>query len=842
MEELLVYQKELLENLKRAEKNYKKSPKDRIKAPYLETRLESLEDLWKAFKEGHKHVISKLTKDEDRDDSYFIEDTYEEFEELYIQYKSSLKEALQPFSVPSYVHRQTSTPVSDLEHSTKSDVKLPRIQIPKFSGRYEEWQSFYDLFSSLIHNNKSLSPVQKLQYLKSNLSGEPEVLLRNFTTTNANYDEAWNELEKRYNNKRYNANEFLRTLFTQKNIQIASASSIKQLVDTTSTCLKALKNMDVETDTWDMIINYLVLSKLDTESVKEWEQYLSGSSCDLPTWPELRDFLRTRFRSLEMMDSHKPRGIQFKSVAKPKSFHSISKDDRKRDFKCALCNGDHYVYHCKKFGDMSTKERQDFVQQSKLCFNCLAPSHTVVRCRQAACCRTCGRRHHTLLHFVREANAENTKQGETSQPGMVTEQQRGKSSSLSNDTHIVTNFSRKIFDTNSVLLATARVSVDSRNGCKYLIRALLDQGSQASFVTEATVQLLNLTRRSVSGWVSGVGEGQTRIKHMVSLIVKSRHNPEVLVRVNAYVLRSLTTLLPSTSLCTPEWEDIKNLELADPGFMTPGKIDILLGAEVYSEILLDGLIKHPSSNLLVQNTILGWVISGRMSQEPTSKVANITSLHVQHNEDEILKLFWEVENEPNKIQKRLSEEEKRCEELYDETTVRNEDGSFVVRLPFKHENLECQNGKLREIAAKRFEFLEKRLSTNRNLREEYHRVINEYIRLKHMVQVESYDIDNPRAVYLPHHAVSKEDKDTTKLRVVFDASCKGVNNVSLNDELLVGPKLQQDLRHILMRWRTHKICISADIIKMYRMVHVAEEDSNYQRILWRFHKNPLQRN
>lgn len=113
--------------------------------------------------------------------------------------------------------------------------------------------------------------------------------------------------------------------------------------------------------------------------------------------------------------------------------------------------------------------------------------------------------------------------------------------------------------------------------------------------------------------------------------------------------------------------------------------------------------------------------------------------------------------------------------------------------------------------------------------------MNEYLTLNHMTLVEN--IDNPKAVYLPHHAVVREDKDTTKVRVVFDASCKGFNNFSLNDNLLVGPKLQQDLRHILMRWRSHKICIAADIIKMYRMVRVAQEDTEFQRILWRFSEN-----
>lgn len=842
IEELLVYQRELLDNLKNAEKNYKKSPKDRIKRTYLETRLETLEELWKSFKEGHKQTILKLSKDDDKEDSYFEENMCEQFEETYIQYKSSLKEALQPFLDSSKFQfptcPQISTPIDGTQAPFNYDVKLPRIQIPTFNGKYEEWQSFYDLFCSLIHSNKSLSPVQKLQYLKSNLSGEPEVLLRNYSITNANYEEAWNELEKRYNNKRYNTNEILRKLFTQKSIQIVAASSIKQLLDTTSTCLKALKNMDVNIDSWDLIINYLVLSKLDSESVKEWEQHLSMNNNEMPTWPELQDFLSARFRSLEMIDGHKPRVVQAKPAAKPKAFHSnIIKEEKKHDVKCALCNEGHYVYHCKKFGDMATKERQDFVQRSKLCFNCLAPSHSVVKCRQSACCRKCGRRHHSLLHFERGVNTEKTSEDESTSTGTVTETQRGKPNTLSNDTHIVTNFSRESFHTNSVLLATAQVLVDSRNGCKYILRALLDQGSQASFVTEATVQLLNLTRKSVSGWVSGVGEEQTRIKHMVSLTVKSRYNPQALVRVNAYVLRSLTTLLPNTNLDTPEWSDITNLELADPGFTTPGRIDILLGAEIYGDILLDGLIKHPKSKLLAQNTILGWVISGRMSQEPTSARRHVTSLHVQHKEDDLLKLFWEVENEPNMIQKTQSEEERRCEEFYEATTVRDESGRYVVRLPFKKEIPECQNGKLMKIAAKRFELLEKRLAKNNKLREEYHKVINEYIQLNHMVEVDCTDINNPKAVYLPHHAVTREDKDTTKLRVVFDASCKGINNVSLNDDLLIGPKLQQDLRHLLMRWRVHKICITADIIKMYRMVCVAEQDTNYQRILWRFKEN-----
>ncbi|CAG9102629.1 unnamed protein product [Plutella xylostella] len=93
-----------------------------------------------------------------------------------------------------------------------------------------------------------------------------------------------------------------------------------------------------------------------------------------------------------------------------------------------------------------------------------------------------------------------------------------------------------------------------------------------------------------------------------------------------------------------------------------------------------------------------------MSRESITAQRNITSLHVHVKEDEMLKLFWELENEPNKIEKRLSREEENCEEFYNATTVRDEEGRYVVKLPFKGENPECQNGRLREIAAKRFEY------------------------------------------------------------------------------------------------------------------------------------------
>ncbi|KAK9694405.1 Protein of unknown function (DUF1759) [Popillia japonica] len=82
------------------------------------------------------------------------------------------------------------------------NVKLPKIELPQFDGDYTSWQQFYDGFLAMIHNNNSLSNVQKLCYLKSQLRGEPANMLSSLKTIDSNYETAFNALCKRYNKKR----------------------------------------------------------------------------------------------------------------------------------------------------------------------------------------------------------------------------------------------------------------------------------------------------------------------------------------------------------------------------------------------------------------------------------------------------------------------------------------------------------------------------------------------------------------------------------------------------------------------------------------------------------------
>jgi len=70
--------------------------------------------------------------------------------------------------------------------------------------------------------------------------------------------------------------------------------------------------------------------------------------------------------------------------------------------------------------------------------------------------------------------------------------------------------------------------------------------------------------------------------------------------------------------------------------------------------------------------------------------------------------------------------------------------------------------------------------------------------------------------FQPHHPVFKDTSSTTKTRVVFDGVAITSNGLSLNDILQMGATVQQDLYSIVLQFRTHQVCFTADIAKMYR--------------------------
>lgn len=284
-----------------------------------------------------------------------------------------------------------------------------------------------------------------------------------------------------------------------------------------------------------------------------------------------------------------------------------------------------------------------------------------------------------------------------------------------------------------------------------------------------------------------------------------------------------------------DWPELQALELADPTYYKPSGIDILLGADVFGKIIEDGLVKMPDG-VVAQKTMFGWMLSGQKEENEERNNHNLKTLHITRmvtEDNDMLRKFWEIETDLFKKRKVMTKEEERCEEIYKISTKRDETGRYIVQLPLKQEVKETVRkcGETKHQAITRFNQLERKFQRNAELKTEYTKVIHEYMEMGHLKESEYPESDV--AIYLPHHAVIRDDKDTSKVRVVYDASAKGSNGQSLNDAMMVGPVLQPDLRSLITTWRTHKICVVGDITKMYRMVRMTEEHTNLQRIVWR---------
>ncbi|XP_048483631.1 uncharacterized protein LOC119692124 [Plutella xylostella] len=810
--------------------NFKKCPKARLTKGYITVRLQTIQEYWRDFTNAHLALTRKVPKQNRQNYPYFANDEYYEVEELYLGLQADLTDLLSECS-PSATSRQSAGAAStNMEAADASQVKLPRIQLPTFSGSYEEFPAFKDLFTSLVDNNVTLSNVQKLHYLKSSIKGEPESLLKHMQVVECNYEPAWKLLQERYNNMRLITNSVLKRLFNQRKISAPTADNIRSLLDTTNDCLNSLRNLSISTDSWDPVIIFLVIQKLDPESHQEWEQSaFNGNSAELPKWTELSRFLETKYRTLELVNPpQRQKIIQSQNREREYKVHVSTDTNSNNNYNnkekcCSMCKENHTLCHCTEFISKVPRERCEFVKNNQLCFNCLAPGHSAFRCRLRMFCRVCKKRHHTLLH-------------ETYQPNNVECHHDTATNENNNNNEPVSELSTNIAtNTSTALLATALVPVrDESSGRVTMLRALIDNGSQASFISERAAQLLKLKRIPCNGTITGVGTTKTTVKHVAQIEVLSSQDNKFSLKLKVYVMPTrLTSQLPTRVISERTWSHIHGIALADPGFNQPGPVDMLLGVEVCAAIMKGEIIKGPPGTPSAQNTSLGWILFGHITTKEHRDEYTV-SLTIMHHQidleiNSMLKQMWELNDHEQKI---LTAEERRCEEIYESNHSRTEDGRYIVKLPFKTENrLSIHNGS-RDIALRSLKQLERRFEKNQKLKEEYTKVIEEYLEMEHMEEVPIEEINKP-AVYLPHHAVMKEEKETSKCRVVFNASCKGTNNTSLNDELLVGPQLQEDMRSIIMRWRMHKVCFAADAVKMYRMILITEEDKDNQRILWR---------
>ncbi|XP_062558135.1 uncharacterized protein LOC134223013 [Armigeres subalbatus] len=735
---------------------------DATTATQVDVRLERIDDLWERFSEN---LVELRSHEEFEDEENQLGKLRKQMSDRYYEAKTFLLDKSKALHAPPAVDQSL---LEQPAANVVDHVRLPQINLQTFSGDIDEWLSFRDLFTSLIHWRTDLPEVEKLHYLKGCLQGEPKSLIDPLKITKANYQIAWETLMKRYNNNK---------LLMKKQVQ-----------------------------------SFFMLPTFGRESVVDLRSLVEGFERIVQTLDQVVE--PVDYKDLLQADSKVTHPQQTTTKSRVSTTKASYNSVEASSGRCVACKDSHHLFQCSVFQKLSVADKDAMLKSHGLCRNCFRPGHQAKDCLSKFRCRICRRRHHTLVCFKSEKGntASVAEAAGGSHPSNSKDSQGSSGSSSIQVVNMaatdvsVSGAANQV--TSQVLLATAVVIVEDDFGVKYHARALLDSGSESNFVSERLVQRMKVVRKKIDVSVLGIGQGITKVKHMVQAAIRSRIS-DFSRDMRFLVLSKVTANLPTTSINTERWVLPKGIELADPAFFTSKEVDIVLGIEAFFEFFKSGRRITIGKNLpSLTDSVFGWVVCGGCSIPSESLQINC---HFSTSKDleKLMARFWSCEEV--EFSDTCSLEEKKCEEIFQRGVQRN-DRVVVTLFHYlkKRTFFQTWTGKGRSLA-----------------------FMDEYLKLGHMSKVEEATVDKVKRCFLPHHPVVKEASTTTKVRVVFDASCK-TSEVFLNDVLLVGPVVHDDLRSIILRSRTKQVLLVLDEEKMFRQILPRPTDRPLQSILFRF--------
>ena len=189
---------------------------------------------------------------------------------------------------------------------------------------------------------------------------------------------------------------------------------------------------------------------------------------------------------------------------------------------------------------------------------------------------------------------------------------------------------------------TSQVLVKGPGGRTIVARALLDSGASTSLVSSRVAQAIQLPRMSAQVSFSGVQDTpmqEARSIVTVDLCPENETNP--VLAVTAAVVARVTCDLPLQGTSNVRsLPHIKPLQLADPTFHLPGKVDLLLGCDVMPDVVLNETVSGPKNSPMAWKTVFGWAVLGKYIPHGQQQSINIVSPAIVESTDSILALFW----------------------------------------------------------------------------------------------------------------------------------------------------------------------------------------------------------
>ncbi|GFU21862.1 DUF1758 domain-containing protein [Trichonephila clavipes] len=703
-----------------------------------------------------------------------------------------------------------------------TSVRTLTIKVPSKS---EGWGYF---FASLerAYNNKNVPERFKAEILL-NLLGERASNILTYITDKElnNYEEIKAIVLREFEPTAQAVLKNFRNACRENETHVQFASRLTTNFDY---YLKLRKVTDFDT-LKELIISDKMFQTLDRETAAhinirqsgDWFRQLQlGKECDLYFTSSGKPVNETR-------KDHKYSKHNKLSLLKTTSKVFLNEEKNKN---CDLClrNEIHPLYACPQFKRLSVQEHVNVVKNKNACFKCLSPDCSVKRCSFRNC--FCGKPHNKLIHFPKKpknVSSGGEKRSFPDNPKVINKSHPGGECSWSVPPQVgcqgfvSTNL---VENKKNVILSTVLCLIKDKYSQWQKVRCLLDVGSQINLISNECLQRLQLKGEKINQSISCINNTSLTVNRGVKASI-ANESKSFKRNISMLVVQKITDLIPN-KIIDAHVQIPESVRLADPNFKIPGKIDILLSAEYFYDVIKPGKINVKNSNLILQDSVFGYIVGGSVEDEPNLYSCGLICGSEELNSN--LRKFWEIEEIENELPKNL--ENSICEEHYAQTHKRDESGKYIVSIPFK-EHWSCL-GNSKDIALKRLESLWTRLSRDQDYQKLYRDFLKEYEELGHMTEI-TESVEPEYTYYMPHHGIYRPQKSTTKLRTVFNASALTANGKSLNSIQYNAESFRTTFFPLLVRFRKHIYAFTADIRQMYRMIDVDVSQRPLQRILWK---------
>ncbi|XP_065182304.1 uncharacterized protein LOC135813015 [Sycon ciliatum] len=742
---------------------------------------------------------------------------------------------------------------------------LKPLDLPKFDGKMLSYVKWRQRFLRLVHENPLLSEDYKLAHLREALAdGAAEDLIADVLDGPGAYSAIMEELDRWYGGTDRSLEQQERELMSWPRIN--TERELDELKTLAVKLRNTLLNLRVARIAPGRELYLSVTQKVPRSVLSAYFEKQDDTQCDIDAFAA---FLLKRVHKLtrvnERIAASEPasarRVVQSQKPCPPSV--APKRPPRSGDFtfavgpdQCASCKGTHHLSACPRFKSLTVQQRWEFVRACKdICSCCLSPGHWSTACKMS--CGACQRRHHALLHSDRPkrdapGGTKPTKPAPAERHGRhtahVTVDASTESCTEAHTTHVMSALDtamataeRREEDKPPEALPLSFMTVPvvlSHNGRRVQGTALLDPASSTSYIRQQTASAIGVCgpRKQLTASVLGGGQVTGTYEHVTVAVDKADGS------ISEFRAWALPTVCPSVqpvdwSQSKQSWEHLRDI----PFPSVEGRIDVLIGLNAIElhtvrQEATTAQPNHPIARL----TPLGWVClsPGRADLAPASFSAVVTPTSEDLSLETLVRNHLCMESagaRPPCYDAMPSAEDSQVEERTN-ATARFVDGRVELGIPWVDPEPHISSN--RPQAAQRLRSLERSLNSRPRVQQQYHDVMQSHLDKGYIREVPSREVDADGAQqwFLPHFPVVRNDKETTKVRIVFDAAAKW-DGRSINDEMFSGPALQTDIVKVLIRFCAEPVALVADISEMFLQVALREEDRKYHRFLWRFDDN-----